>query len=90
MWRFAPSAIHSTLASRRLLQLVDVLISSIVSTASMLSNYKREFKGLSFCSSAPLLNSSEISKVHVHRKVNDEIFRNWRTGSDRRHYDAEW
>lgn len=30
MWRFAPSAIHSTLASRRLLQLVDVLISSIV------------------------------------------------------------
>ena len=47
MWRFAPSAIHSTLASRRLLQLVDVLISSIVSTASMLSNYKREFKGLS-------------------------------------------
>ena len=32
MWRFAPSAIHSTLASRRLLQLVDVLINSIVST----------------------------------------------------------
>ena len=39
---------------QKLLQLVDVLISSIVSTASMLSNYKREFKGLSFCGSAPL------------------------------------
>ena len=30
--RFAPSAILSILASRRLLQLVDVLINSIVST----------------------------------------------------------
>ena len=34
MWRFAPSAIHSTLASRKLLQLVDVLISSIVNMVS--------------------------------------------------------
>ncbi len=47
MWRFAPSAIHSTLASRRLLQLVDVLISSIVSTALTPSNKREKIKGLS-------------------------------------------
>ncbi len=33
MWRFAPSAIHSTPDSRRLLRLVDVLTSSIVNMA---------------------------------------------------------
>ncbi len=36
--RFAPSAIHSILVSRRLLQHVDVLISSIRSTVSKLNS----------------------------------------------------
>ena len=46
MSRFVPNAIHSIQVSRKLLQLVDVLISSIVSTALTLAN-KFEHIGLS-------------------------------------------
>ena len=45
--RFAPSAILSILASRRLLLPVDVLTSSIVSMALTPSNKREKIKGLS-------------------------------------------
>ena len=44
--RFAPSAILSILASRRLLLPVDVLTSSIVSMALTPSNKREKIKGL--------------------------------------------